>query len=387
MSDRGRKNSQKHTIQEVEEIINSLGYELLTKYYINNYQKLLIKDKDGYYYEVELNNLITNKKARKFHKSNSYTIQNIKLLIELNNIPLELISDIYIRAYNKLIFKDSEGYFYALSLVTLQQQGVPEIFGKTNPYTLQNIELWCTFNNKPFILVSKEYNGSDKKLEWQCLKCGEKFKCDWGHISIGAGCPFCAGRQVGLSNCLATLNPELAKEWHPTKNGDLTPYDVTCGSGKYAWWLCKECGHEWETPICKRNNNGCPECNKSVGEKAIKLFNNKNNIYFIPQKEFKGLIGLGGGLLSYDFYVPKYNLLIEFQGEQHEKPIDFKGKGLEFAEKQFARQQEHDKRKKEYALSNGYNFLEIWYWDFDNIETILDNYLKELSNKGNSFLI
>jgi len=93
---------------------------------------------------------------------------------------------------------------------------------------------------------------------------------------------------------------------------------------------------------------------------------NKN--YYIPQMKYNGLIGLGNGLLSYDFYIPKLNLLIEFQGEQHERYI----KGFHKSYEDFLKQQEHDKRKKEYAIINKYNFLEIWYYDFDRIEEILD---------------
>ena len=33
-----------------------------------------------------------------------------------------------------------------------------------------------------------------------------------------------------------TPYPHLVKEWHPTKNGDLTPKDVTYGSNKKVWW-------------------------------------------------------------------------------------------------------------------------------------------------------
>ena len=63
---------------------------------------------------------------------------------------------------------------------------------------------------------------------------------------------------------LAKLNPSLAKEWHPTKNGDLTAYDVTLGSGKKIWWKCsKGKDHEWEAIIVNRNKGiGCPICSK-----------------------------------------------------------------------------------------------------------------------------
>lgn len=52
-------------------------------------------------------------------------------------------------------------------------------------------------------------------------------------------------------NCLGTVNPSLAREWHPTKNGSLTPRDVTPSSGKKAWWICQK-GHEWDTAFISR---------------------------------------------------------------------------------------------------------------------------------------
>tara|TARA_B100001971_G_scaffold59222_1_gene54265 strand:+ start:906 stop:1187 length:282 start_codon:yes stop_codon:yes gene_type:complete len=64
-------------------------------------------------------------------------------------------------------------------------------------------------------------------------------------------------RRVGS---LADRNPELAKEWHPTRNGDLTPDQVTPGSSRKVWWRCS-LGHEWEARVGDRTRgSGCPDC-------------------------------------------------------------------------------------------------------------------------------
>jgi hypothetical protein len=61
---------------------------------------------------------------------------------------------------------------------------------------------------------------------------------------------------------LHVINPDLAKEWHPSRNGDLNPRNVTPGSGKKVWWICAD-GHEWEAAIYSRNRgSGCPICIK-----------------------------------------------------------------------------------------------------------------------------
>jgi hypothetical protein len=63
---------------------------------------------------------------------------------------------------------------------------------------------------------------------------------------------------------LGLMNPDLAKEWHPTRNRDLNPRTITPGSGKKVWWICLN-GHEWQAPVYSRNRgSGCPVCSKSA---------------------------------------------------------------------------------------------------------------------------
>jgi hypothetical protein len=110
----------------------------------------------------------------------------------------------------------------------------------------------------------------------------------------------------------------------------------------------------------------------SKGEKKIKEYLALNNVQYVPQKEFEGLIGLKGKKLSYDFYLPDYNLLIEYQGEFHD------GNGNYYMKQNLKKQQEHDRRKKEYAKNNNISLLEIWYRDFNRIEEILSNKVKKM---------
>tara|TARA_Y100001970_G_scaffold237322_1_gene297695 strand:- start:299 stop:1162 length:864 start_codon:yes stop_codon:yes gene_type:complete len=103
--------------------------------------------------------------------------------------------------------------------------------------------------------------GSDRKVWWICSKNKDH---EWistvNNRNKGRGCPHCSGKKVGTYTNLVVKNPELAKEWHPTKNGDLTPYDVFPNSHKQVWWKCSK-GHEWSTVISSRNRgNGCPYC-------------------------------------------------------------------------------------------------------------------------------
>lgn len=100
---------------------------------------------------------------------------------------------------------------------------------------------------------------SNISVWWQC-ESGHEWKTVISHRSRGDSCPYCSGRKVLAGyNDLATLNPKLASEWHPTKN-KFSPQDVTCGSSKKVWWQCKN-GHEWQAIISSRNNGrGCKQC-------------------------------------------------------------------------------------------------------------------------------
>ncbi|MBV9452549.1 MAG: zinc-ribbon domain-containing protein [Rubrobacter sp.] len=94
--------------------------------------------------------------------------------------------------------------------------------------------------------------GSGRKVWWQCPKGPDH---EWQasldqRTRAGVGCPFCAGKRVSVTNSLATLFPDVASRWHPTKNGDLTPEQVVAGSHQKVWWRCsKGPDHAWERSI------------------------------------------------------------------------------------------------------------------------------------------
>lgn len=76
-------------------------------------------------------------------------------------------------------------------------------------------------------------------------------------------------------NDLATVNPELAAEWHPTKNGDITPHMVRVDSGEYRYWWLGKCGHEWRATVYSRcHGKSCPVC----GRKMSAITRTKNQI-------------------------------------------------------------------------------------------------------------
>ena len=106
--------------------------------------------------------------------------------------------------------------------------------------------------------------GSTKIVWWKCIK-GHEWEAQIRARVRGNGCPYCSGRlPISGVNDLATKNPSLAKEWHPTKNGSFLPSKTKGSSHKVVWWLCSTCGFEWEAGIYSRSQGGrCPKCKKN----------------------------------------------------------------------------------------------------------------------------
>lgn len=254
---------------------------------------------------------------------------------------------------------------------------------KNNMSYEKTFEYYAINNDMGYLLNEFSENNNVKPIEithsngieykWNCVNGHEWFASTNNRIK-GSGCPYCSGFFPTKENNLAIKFPNLAAEWCFELN-EKNPNEYTSFSNYKVWWVCLQ-GHKWVTGINNRSNGtGCPVCNQSKGERKIYEWLINYNFPFISQKEFIGLIGTGGGNLSYDFYLPNQNILIEYQGEQHERAVDFLNEGLNVAERNFIVQQEHDCRKREYAKKSNNKLLEIWYWDFDNVEAILETQL------------
>lgn len=112
--------------------------------------------------------------------------------------------------------------------------------------------------------------GSNKTIWWRCDK-DHSWKNSVNNRSRGQGCPYCSGRMATQgTNDLATLKPQLAKEWNSDRNGSVSASTVSPKSGKKYWWTCER-NHEWKASVQDRwDGNGCPYCG---GKKALAGFN------------------------------------------------------------------------------------------------------------------
>ena len=204
---------------------------------------------------------------------------NIELMKEYNNEKNHDIdlNNITLGSNKKIWWKCSKGHEWEASIYSRKNNKCPIC---SNKMILVGINDLATVNPE----LAKEWNyekngelkptmvtrGSQKKVWWKCEK-GHEWEASIHHRNNGSGCPICANKQVLKGyNDLATINPELAKEWNNEKNGKLKPDMITANSNKKVWWKCKE-GHEWQVDICNRNNGyGCPIC---ANRKIIKGYN------------------------------------------------------------------------------------------------------------------
>ncbi len=111
---------------------------------------------------------------------------------------------------------------------------------------------------------------SNEIAYWDCAVCKSTYdKKINERTGNQEGCPYCAGKRVNSTNSLAVTHKTLSEEWDVEKNCDLTPDDVTRGSHKKVWWLCKD-GHSYDASIARRagnNGTGCPTCYELYGRK------------------------------------------------------------------------------------------------------------------------
>ena len=307
---------------------------------------------------------------------------------------------------------------------------VSKINGKSMLLPIEELENRLKLYGKDITVDYSNYNSSNSELLCKCNVCGYTWYTRARNISRDRQCPNCSRIKASNSRKKAlSCYGDILEKYNLEIIGE---YD--CAS-KPILVRCKICMHEFETTVLylKQNEIGCIKCNESERKKEryllfleeidnanirlcgdfygmntittfycekcnktfertphdfsrnrtcphcvvnskleylIKNYLDNNNISYDSHHSFDDLRGVNNGLLSYDFYLPDYNICIEAQGEQHEKPIDYFG-----GEERFKIQKEHDRRKSEYANINNISLLEIWYWQVDNVDTIISEYI------------
>lgn len=219
--------------------------------------------------------------------------------------------------------------------------------------------------NFGYKLLSKEYKNNKTELEIQCNDCGNIFHMRFNNF------------KDGKHRCECKSKP-LVLTYEYVKN-----YIESCGykllSKEYknnATYLLVWCGNPNHKPYKVKFNNfkdcnsRCPECNTtSKGEEKIKEILIKYNIKFNQQYLFNDCRNTRP--LPFDFYLPQYNITIEYDGRQHYKLDCFNMNLLDLMNLKY-----NDNKKIQYCNDNNIKLIRIPYWDFNNIEKILKKELK-----------
>jgi hypothetical protein len=221
-----------------------------------------------------------------------------------------------------------------------------------------------SFHEKDFEFLSDDYSALDDKVLCRCRTHDYISKIRIKSILAGCGCEKC--RYEKTSQALTLSDKEIADR---INNSD---FDVEYASGYIGMDFtikvkCQKCGCIYETS--PRNISKCPECDFYYrGEKLTADCLKDNNINYLTQYIFKDCIYINP--LKFDFYLPDYNICVEYNGQQHYKHVMCFG-----GEERFKNQQIRDNIKRQYCKDNGIKLIEIPYTY--NTKEKIENYLKE----------
>lgn len=222
----------------------------------------------------------------------------------------------------------------------------------------------CVHNNK-YDYSESNYINIKTKIRIICPKHGLFFQRPEDHLN-GQGCPEC-GRMI--SGKKTSFTQKLFVERSKKVHGNKYDYSksVYVGARNKLCVICPKHGEFWQTADAHIRGQGCPECSKhrvSKGEDLIKKFLEERKVDFIHNKACLDFLGE----LRPDFYLPDYNLIIEYDGEQHFKPVDLFG-----GDEEFLKTQERDKLKNKLCEEHNIKLVRISYTQFNEIEEIIDS--------------
>lgn len=286
-------------------------------------------------------------------KTNEEFIEELKL-----KNPTIIVLDTYKKSSIKVHCKCLiDGYeWYATPNSLLRGSGCPKCCNRER-YDNESIRERLKESN-PNIELIGDFVNVNTKMKCKCLIDGyiwESRPCDILH---GHGCPKC-------NKCQRYTTKEFVEELSKINN-DIEIIGEYVNANTYIKCRCKKDGYIWNAkPKNLLSGYGCSKCAMSKGEQKIKSILDEAGIEYVHQYKFDDLYGTKNGLLSYDFFLLKYNMLIEYQGNFHD------GTARIQTMEEYKIQQEHDKRKYNYAISHNFEILEIWYYDFNNISQIL----------------
>lgn len=236
---------------------------------------------------------------------------------------------------------------------------------KNNTFNkLNNI---CKQNDYILLTDESEYKNGYSTIVYQCKKHGVQYSNAEMMLS-GRLCKEC-GYEIAAKK--TTLSSEHVKNKIEAFNGNkLLNAEEYAGARVRNLNILCACGNVYTTCFNDYMNRDsakrCPVCSGKIssGEFAVKQVLENHHINFIQQKTFDGC--KDKNLLPFDFYLPDYNMMIEYDGKQHYEPVEYFG-----GKESFDYTVRHDAIKNEYCKDNNIDILRIPYWYEDNIESII----------------
>ena len=218
----------------------------------------------------------------------------------------------------------------------------------------------------PDITLLTDYKNCFSYVKCKCNICGYEWETQASHlINAKTGCHKCHGvkqkTQEEFENEMSKKSPNIIILGKYINNKTK----LKC--------QCKICGNIWEASpnaLLRKNATGCPKCKMSHGEIKVKDYLESRNIEYIPQKTFDDM--KYKHKLHFDFFLPKYNIAIEYDGHAHFFPVKYAGKKDNKAEERFELTKARDNAKNNYCKENNINLIRIPFTAFDHIEEILD---------------
>lgn len=262
----------------------------------------------------------------------------------------------------KIYCKTCNKYFLQTPLIHLSGCGCRVCNNHELYNTKKFIEKAKQLHDNKFDYSYADYINMRTKIKIKCKQCNQIFEQTPALHLKSKHCPIC----FGTYHCSKNEVIEKAKLLHPNEYEYL---DIENYKNKYSYLVikCKKCNKIFKQRICIHFAGcGCTYCKQSKGEKCIENFLTNNKITYEIQKSFDDCINKN--VLKFDFYLPKLNICIEYQGEHHYKSNRyFKHDNLEY-------RQRNDQIKRNYCKTHNIELIEIKY--NDNIE----KKLKEIFN-------
>jgi hypothetical protein len=357
----GVKNSTKDEFITKANMVHNNKYDYSLTQYVNNKTKVKIICPEHGEFEARPDNHLNNKTGcPKCANNILYTIKDfIEKAKIIHNNKYDYSKVNYITAHKKIIIIcPVHGEFEQEPTSHLLGIGCSKCSGKYNYTNEEYIIKVKEIHNNKYDYSLTQYNNCKEKIKIICPIHGEFEQNAGSHIN-GKGCQKCYHE-------LRTYDTEKFIKISENKHGKVYDYSLVNyeHSRKKIRIICPKHGFFEQIACAHLRGVGCPACKSSKGEQKIRLYLEKNNIKFTQQYCFDNC--KNENKLRFDFYLPKYNMCIEYDGLQHFKPIEYFG-----GEKNLKIIKRHDNIKNNFCLNNNVKLIRIKY--NENILKSLDN--------------